>query len=265
MGQVVIHPTAVVSPKACLAPDVKIGPYAVVEGPCEIGPGVEIAAHAVIHPFVRLAAGVRVGPHAVLGGVPQDLSFRGQETWLEVGANTVLREGVILHRSTQEERPTRIGRDCYLMGHVHVGHDAQVGNGVILTQGVGVAGHVEIDDYAVVGGLTGIHQFVRVGSRAMIGALSKVTRDVLPFSLAEGSPALHYRLNTVGLRRAGITGARYQALEQAFRAVREGRPLDGLPDTEEVRILKAFCASPSKRSLSGFVRGAGSRFSPDAG
>jgi UDP-N-acetylglucosamine acyltransferase len=248
----------VVSPKAQLAPDVKIGPYAVVEGPCEIGLGVEIGAHVVIHPFVRLAPGVKVGPHSVLGGVPQDLSFQGQETWLEVGENTILREGVILHRSTQEERPTRIGSDCYLMGYAHVGHDAQIGNGVILTQSVAVAGHVEIGDYAVVGGLAGIHQFVRVGTRAMIGALSKPTRDVLPFALAEGSPALHYRLNTVGLRRAGIAGERYKALEQAFRAVREGKSLgslENLPDTEEVRTLKAFLAAPSKRTLSGFVRG----------
>ncbi len=255
MSRVAIHPTAVVSPKAHLAPDVKIGPYAVVEGPCEIGPGVEIGAHVVIHPFVRLALGVKVGPHAVLGGIPQDLSFRGQETWLEVGENTVLREGVILHRSTQEERPTRIGRDCYLMGYAHVAHDAQVGNGVILTQSAAVAGHVEIGDYAVIGGLAGIHQFVRIGTRAMVGALAKPTRDILPFALADGSPALHYRLNTVGLRRAGIHGERYKALEQAFRAVREGRSLEGLPDTEEVRTLKAFLAAPSRRHLSGFVRG----------
>lgn len=255
MSWVAIHPTAVVSPRAQMAPDVKIGPYAVVEGPCEMGSGVEIGAHVVIHPFVRLAAGVKVGPHSVLGGAPQDLSFKGQETWLEVGANTVLREGVILHRSTQEERPTRIGSDCYLMGYSHVAHDAQVGSGVILTQGVAVAGHVEIGDYVVVGGLAGIHQFVRIGTRAMVGGLSKSTRDILPFSLANGSPALHYRLNTVGLRRAGINGERYRALEQAFRAVREGCPLEGLPDTEEVRALRAFLTAPSKRHLSGFVRG----------
>lgn len=255
MSQAVIHPTAVVSPKAQLAPDVKIGPYVVVEGPCEIGPGVEIGPHVVIHPFVRLAAGVKVGPHSVLGGIPQDLSFKGQETWLEVGENTVLREGVILHRSTKEELPTRIGAGCYLMGYVHVGHDAQVGNGVVLTQGVAVAGHVEIGDCAVVGGLAGIHQFVRIGTRAMVGALSKPTRDILPFSLANGSPALHYRLNTVGLRRAGINGERYRALEQAFRALREGRSLEGLPNTEEVQMLRAFLAAPSRRHLSGFVWG----------
>lgn len=258
MSQVAIHPTAVVSSKACLAPDVKIGPYAVIEGPCEIGPGVQIGAHAVIHPFVRLQAGVKVGPHAVLGGEPQDLSFKGQKTWLEVGDNTLLREGVILHRSTREDRPTRVGFDCYLMGYSHVAHDAQVGNGVILAQSVAVAGHVEIGDYVVVGGLAGMHQFVRIGARAMIGGLAKVTRDVLPFTMADGQPALHYRLNTVGLRRAGITDQRYKALEQAFRAVREGRSLenlDCLPETEEVHTLKVFLAAPSKRRLSGFVRG----------
>ncbi len=254
MSRLAIHPTAVVSPKAQLASDVQIGPYAVVEGPCEIGPGVEIGPHAVIHPFVRLGAGVRVGPHAVLGGAPQDLSYQGQETWLEVGPRTVLREGVVLHRSTREDRPTRIGSDCYLMGYVHVGHDAQVGCGVVLTQSVGVAGHVEIGDHAVVGGLAGIHQFVRIGTRAMVGGLAKVTRDVLPFSLAEGSPARHYRLNTVGLRRAGIVGERYRALERAFRALREGGDLEGLPETEEVQALKAFLAAPSKRHLSGFVQ-----------
>ncbi|RDI96061.1 acyl-ACP--UDP-N-acetylglucosamine O-acyltransferase [Meiothermus sp. QL-1] len=255
MSHLLIHPTAVVSPKAQLAADVRIGPYAVVEGPCEIGSGVEIGPHAVIHPFVRLSAGVRVGPHAVLGGLPQDLSFKGQETWLEVGPQTVLREGVVVHRATREDRPTRIGAGCYLMGYVHVGHDSWVGDGVILTQGVGLAGHVEVGDHAVIGGMAGVHQFVRIGPRAMVGAMAKVTRDVLPYSLAEGSPALHYRLNTVGLRRAGITGERYRALEQAFRALREGRGLEGLPDTEEIQVLRAFLRAPSKRNLSGFVRG----------
>jgi UDP-N-acetylglucosamine acyltransferase len=255
MSRMTIHPTAVVSPKAQLAPDVKVGPYTVIEGPCEIGPGVELGSHVVIHPFVRLLAGVKVGPHAVLGGEPQDLSFRGQETWLVVGENTVLREGVILHRSTREEQPTRIGAGCYLMGQVHVGHDVQVGDGVILTQGVAVAGHAEIGDYAVIGGLAGIHQFVRIGTRAMVGGLSKITQDILPFTLAAGSPALHYRLNTVGLRRAGITGERYRVLEQAFRAMREGRSLEALPDTEELQALRAFLAAPSRRHLSGFVSG----------
>ena len=160
-----------------------------------------------------------------------------------------------LHRATRAERPTRIGADCYLMGYAHVGHDCQVGDGVILTQSVGLSGHCQVDSCAVVGGQAGLHQFVRVGARAMVGGASKVSRDILPFTLADGSPALHYRLNTVGLRRAGINGDRYKVLEAAFRLLREGEPLDGLPDTEEMRLLRAFLAAPSKRHLSGFMRG----------
>jgi UDP-N-acetylglucosamine acyltransferase len=255
MSQAVIHPTAVVSPEAELAPGVKIGPYAVLEGKCCLGAGVEVGPHAVILPYVRLEAGVKVGPHCVLGGEPQDLTFRGGETWLEVGDRTVLREGVTLHRATQAEQPTRVGVGCYLMGYVHVGHDCQIGDGVILTQSVGLSGHCQIGDYAIVGGQAGLHQFVRVGARAMIGGASKVSHDVLPFTLADGNPARHYRLNTVGLRRAGVTGERYKALEAAFRRLRDGHSLEGLPDTEELRLLRGFLEAPSKRQLSGFVRG----------
>lgn len=255
MSQLAIHPTAVVSPQAELDPDVRIGPYAVIEGSCRIGSGVEIGPHAVILPFVRLEAGVKVGPHCVLGGEPQDLSFKGQQTWLEVGEHSVLREGVTLHRATRPEQPTRIGKGCYLMGYVHVGHDCQVGQGVILTQGVGLSGHTHIGDYAIIGGHAGIHQFVRVGTRAMVGGASKVSRDILPFTLADGNPALHYRLNTIGLRRAGIPAQSYKVLEAAFRALREGQSLQHLPDTQEMRSLREFVEAPSKRHLSGFVRG----------
>lgn len=254
MSQPSIHPTAVVSPQARLAQDVVVGPYVVIEGYCEIGPRVEVASHVVIQPWVRLAEGVRVGPHSVLGGAPQDLSYQGEETWLEVGANTLIREAVTLHRSTKPGHPTRIGEDCYLMGHVHVGHDCQVGNGVILTQEVALGGHVQVGDYAVIGGLVGVHQFVRIGSRAMIGAISKVSRDIYPFTLADGHPAQHYRLNTLGLRRAGISGERYHSLERAFRALREGQPISSLPGTPEIEQLKGFIAAPSKRGYSGFIR-----------
>lgn len=248
-----IHPTAVVSPSAQIGPGVEIGPYCVVEGPCVLEAGVILGAYVVIRPYVRLGAGVRVAPHAVLGGEPQDLSFKGQETWLEVGERTVIREGVILHRSTREDRPTRIGADCYLMAHSHVAHDCQVEDGVILTNAVNLAGHVEVGEKAVLGGMTGVHQFVRIGAYAMVGGVSKVGKDILPFALADGRPARHYRLNTVGLRRHGIGGGRYRALEQAFRTLREGGLLNGLPLTEEVARLRAFLEAPSKRGIAAFV------------
>lgn len=254
MSRTQIHSTAVVSPEVELAPGVKIGPYAVLEGKCRLDRGVEIGPHAVIGPYVRLGEGVQVGPHCVLGGAPQDLGFGGGETWLEVGPGTVLREGVTAHRATRPDQPTRIGVGAYLMGYVHVGHDCQVGDGVILTQGVGLSGHCQVGPHAIIGGQAGLHQFVRVGAWAMVGGASKVSRDVLPFTLADGNPARHYRLNTVGLRRAGINGERYRVLEAAFRRLREGRSLEELPETEELRLLREFLQAPSKRQLSGFVR-----------
>ncbi|MER3481069.1 MAG: acyl-[acyl-carrier-protein]--UDP-N-acetylglucosamine O-acyltransferase [Meiothermus sp.] len=254
MTDLQIHPTAIVSPLAQLGPQVEIGPYCVVEGPCVLERGVVLGAHVVVRPYVRLGAGVRVWSHAVLGGEPQDLSFRGQETWLEVGERTVIREGVTLHRSTREDGPTRIGAGCYLMAHSHVAHDCRLGDGVILTNAVHLAGHVEVGERAVLGGMTGVHQFVRIGAYAMVGGASKVGKDILPFALADGRPARHYRLNTVGLRRGGIGGERYRALEGAFRALREGRGPEGHPPTEEVLRLWAFLEAPSKRGIAAFVR-----------
>jgi UDP-N-acetylglucosamine acyltransferase len=244
-----IHPSAVVDPTVQLE-GVRVGPFAVIEGPCILEPGVEIGPHAVIHPWVHLAQGVKVGPHSVLGGAPQDLSYKGQETWLKVGARTLIREAVTLHRATLED-PTVVGEDCYLMGHVHIGHDCKVGNGVIITQSTSLAGHVEVGNYAVLGGSAGIHQFVRIGSLAMVGAMSKVTRDVLPFSLVDGTPALHYRLNSVGLRRSGITGEAYTQLEAAFKALQKGSSFE--PQSVETQVLQAFLDAPSKRGFSGFV------------
>ena len=253
MSQSAIHPTAVISPKARLASGVKIGPYAVLEADCEIAEGCEIGPHVVIHSNAKLAVGVKVGAHSVLGGEPQDLGFKGEPTGLEIGANTRIREGVTMHRASSLTQPTRIGSDCYFMAYTHIAHDCQVGNGVILTQSAIVAGHCDIGDGVILGGLAGIHQFVRIGTKAMIGGLSKVTRDVLPYSLVNGSPALHYRLNAVGLRRAGLAGEQYKALETAFRAARAGETVLG--DTPEVQTFRAFLEAPSKRRISGFVRG----------
>ncbi len=252
MSEPLIHPAAIVSSEAKLAVDVRVGPYAVIEGPCEIGAGVEIGPHSVIQKWVRLGEGVKVGAHCLLGCTPSDLSFKDQETWLEVGSHTILREGAALERSTNPARPTKVGANCYLMGYIRLGHDCQLGDGVIVIQNSAIGGHVELHDYVTVGALVMIHQFVRVGTLAMIGAGSKVNRDILPYSLADGQRAPHFSLNKVGLRRAGIVGERYKAVEQAFRAVHEGKPLDA-PDTIETRIFQAFLTGPSKRGLAGFV------------
>lgn len=248
-----IHPTAVVSPGARLAEDVVVGPYAIISQEVEIGSATVIGPHAVVLPFSRLGERNRVHSHAVIGDLPQDVSFEDQETWVEIGDDNVLREAVTVHRATATDRPTRVGNDCFLMVNAHVGHDCQVGSRVVLSNDVNLGGHVEVGDGVIFGGAAGAHQFVRIGTGAIVGGYSAVLKDVLPFALANANPARHYRLNGVGLRRAGVTGDRYRAIQDAFRRVRAGRELDTVPDTPETLELKAWMSAPSKRGLTGFA------------
>jgi UDP-N-acetylglucosamine acyltransferase len=248
-----VHETALVAAGARLGEGVSVGPYAVIADDVEIGPGSHVGAHVIIHRFVRMGRANRVYAHAVLGGDPQDVSCQAQDTWLEIGDENVFREFVTVHRATKRERPTRIGSKCYLMAYTHVAHDCQIADGVTLTNGVTLAGHVEIGVRAMLGGLVAVHQFVRIGPYAMVAGHTAVRKDVLPFSLVGGEPARHYRLNTVGLKRAGITGDRYRALEAAFRLLRKGLSLDDMPQTEELALLRAWLAARSRRGLTGFA------------
>ncbi|MGH8502193.1 MAG: acyl-ACP--UDP-N-acetylglucosamine O-acyltransferase [Gammaproteobacteria bacterium] len=248
-----VHPTAFVADGAKLGNDVTVGAFAMIEAGAVIGPGCTIGAHAVIHSGVRMGRDNRVYAHAVLGGEPQDVSFRDSDTGLEIADNNVFREHVTVHRATSTDKPTTIGSNCYLMAYSHVAHDCQLGDKVTLTNLATLAGHVQIGDRAMLGGLVPVHQFVRIGSLAMVGGNTGVRKDVLPFSLVAGEPARHYRLNTVGLRRAGVTSERLRTLQAAFRALRQGRDLDALPDSPEIALLRAWLAAPSKRGLTGFA------------
>jgi UDP-N-acetylglucosamine acyltransferase len=249
-----IHPTAIVAKAARLGEGVVVGPYAVIEDGVEIGDGCDVGPHAVIHGGTRIGARNRIHAHAVLGGAPQDLSFRESDTWLVIGDDNVLREGVTAHRATRTEAPTRIGSHCFFMAYAHVAHDCRVGDRVILTNNVCLGGHVEVGDQCTIGGAAGVHQFVRIGTQAMVAAHAVARKDVLPYTLAGGEPMQHYRLNTVGLRRRGVTGERYRALESAFRALREGGDLSAVEATPEVEFLRAWLARPSKRGLHGFAQ-----------
>ncbi len=255
-----IHPTASVDSGARLAAGVRIGAYAVIEAPVEIGAGSVIGPHVVIHPYVRLGRDNRVHAHAVLGDLPQDVAFEGGETWLEIGDRNLLREHVTAHRASSPERVTRIGSDCFLMAGAHVGHDCQVGDRVVLTNNALLGGRVEVGERANLGGGVAVHQFCRIGALAMVGGYAGVNKDVLPFSLAFGNTAQHFRLNTVGLRRAGVTGDRYRALERAFRALRTGdRKLSEVPETPEIALLRDWLAAPSKRGIAGWTSPRGRR------
>lgn len=247
-----IHATAVISSTVELSADVEVGPYAVIEGPTVLGPGVRIGPHAIVHGRVLLAAGVQVGAHAVLGGEPQDLSYRGAPTCLEVGRGTVIREAAILHRSTDPERPTRVGAHCVLMGQSHVAHDCQLDDQVILSHGAGLAGHVTVGVGAVIGGKAGVHQHVRIGQQSMVGGMAAVVRDVLPFCLADGVPARHRRLNTLGLERGAIDPETHRALCAAFGRLRDGQEIDDGCGGDAVLTLRVFLAESSPRGISTF-------------
>ncbi|MGR6034558.1 MAG: acyl-ACP--UDP-N-acetylglucosamine O-acyltransferase [Candidatus Nitrosoglobus sp.] len=248
-----IHPTAVVAPEARLGKNVTVGPYAVIHSPVSIGEGTIIGPHAVIHPFVRLGLQNQLHAHVIIGDTPQDLSFNNIETWVLIGDNNVLREGVTIHRSTNPDRPTETGCNCYFMAYSHVAHDCTIGHGVILTNNVLLGGHVEVGDKAILGGSAVVHQYCRIGTYAMVQGNGSVGQDVLPYTIVGGHPVRHYRLNAVGLRRAGISGERYRALEQAFWRLRNGADLSGLTETPEISYLKSWLVIKSKRGLHRFA------------
>jgi UDP-N-acetylglucosamine acyltransferase len=250
----VIHPSAFVAAGAYLDAGVRVGPGAVIEDGARIGPDCVIGPHALIAGGVRLGARNRVHAHAVLGGPPQDIGFEPDAAGaVQIGDDNVLREGVTVNRPTRAGGATRIGSRCYLMNNCHVAHDCEVGDRVIMATGAALGGHVRIDDGAFLGGGAMVHQFCRVGSLAMVGGLSAVVMDVLPFTLASGHRARHYRLNLVGLRRAGIDAARVRALSLALRRLRARQPLAELPRTPEIDLLRAWLAAGSRRGIAGFA------------
>jgi len=249
-----IHPTAYVAPTAKLGENVTLGPYAVIEDHVELGAGCQLGAHAVVLPYVKMGEGNVLHPHAVLGDLPQDTSFNAETvSWLEIGNNNVFREGFTAHRSATENAVTSIGSDCFFMNNSHVAHDCVVGNKTIFANNVAIGGHVEIGDNVFMGGAVVVHQFCRIGSYAIVQGTTGLNKDVIPFMLIGGRPAKHYRLNSVGLRRAGITGARYKVLSSAFRLLRNKQSLDELEQTEELAYLQQWLAAESKRGIHSFV------------
>jgi UDP-N-acetylglucosamine acyltransferase len=212
-----VHPTAIVAQGARLGAGVRVGPFAVIEEGAVIGDDCEIRSHAVVKSGVVLGDGNRVHEGAVLGGEPQDLSFKGGETGVVIGSRNVFREGVTVHRSTKKGGVTRVGSDCFLMAYVHLGHDNQIGDGVIIANNAALGGHVQVGDRAFVSGNVGVHQFCRIGRLAMLGGGSKAVQDCLPFVISDGHIARAHGLNVVGLRRAGISAGQRNALKEAYR------------------------------------------------
>lgn len=231
-----IHPTAVVDPGAELADGVEVGPHAVVGDGVRLGEGTVVMAHAVLAGPLEMGRENRVFPHAVLGTEPQDKKFRGGPTRLKVGDRNFFRECVTANRGTEHGGGlTEIGSDCLFMAYAHVAHDCHVGDGVIMANCATLAGHVTLEERCSVGGLTPVHQFVRVGRLAFVGGMTRLSQDVAPFMRVAGVPAECVGTNAVGLERSGLSPATIRALEQAARLLFRA----GLNTTQALERIRA--------------------------
>ena len=215
--KVTVHPTSIVDPKAELGEGVEIGPFCIIEAGTRIGAGSTLESNVTIKRGTTLGENCRLMPHIILGGEPQDMKFKGEESFVKIGNNNILREMVTIHRATGEGESTLIGDDNLLMAYVHFGHNCVVGNGNMISNSTGVSGHVTIEDKCVIGGFVGIHQFVHVGKMAIVGGLSKVVQDVPPFCMADGRPSKIHGLNVRGLRRNGVEQEQRNQIGKAFK------------------------------------------------
>ena len=231
-----IHPTAIVSPSAKVGTDVEIGPYAVIEDDTEIGDQCQIRSHSVIKRFTKLGRSNIVYEGAVLGGEPQDLSFVERTSYLLIGSNNRIREGVTIHRGSQPNSQTVVGSNCFLMVNSHIAHNCRIGDRVIIANNVALAGYVDIQDQVFISGGVVVHQFTRVGRLAIIGGNAKIVQDCLPFVITDGAPGRAHGLNIVGLRRAGFKPDQIRTLKDAYRLLlRSGLSLeDALTELERI-------------------------------
>ncbi|MEM9342637.1 MAG: acyl-ACP--UDP-N-acetylglucosamine O-acyltransferase [Pseudomonadota bacterium] len=251
-----VHPSAAVEDGAELGPDVTVGPFAYVGPDVKLGRGVEVKPHATVTGRTSIGEETVIFQGAVIGEIPQDLKFKGEATRLEVGARNRIREGVTMNTGTDGGGGvTRVGDDCLFMTGAHVAHDAQVGNRVIVANQGAIAGHCVIEDEVIIGGLSGIHQFVRVGKGAIIGAVTMVTNDVIPHGLVQAPRGELTGLNLVGLKRRGVSRADITALRAAYQMLAQGegafqdraQRLAGETDSDHVREIVEFILSASDR------------------
>jgi len=212
-----VHQTAIVDPSAELGENVTVGPGAIIGPGCVIGADSVIAPHAVLERNVKLGTAVKVGVGSVLGGDPQDLKWKGEDTSVEIGDRTVIREYLTINRGTSHSWKTSVGADCFLMSYVHLAHDCQVGDGVIISNATQLAGHIVIEDRATISGLCALHQFVRIGKQSFIGGCSRIAKDVPPYVKAVGNPVKLYGLNTIGLQRSGMPENVLRELKRVYR------------------------------------------------
>jgi UDP-N-acetylglucosamine acyltransferase len=248
-----IHPTAVIDPAAELAASVTIGAY------CTIGPRVHIGEECVLRSHVHITAMTKMGkgnelhPYTIIGGDPQDLKYHGEPTWLEMGDYNTVREHATIHRGTGNGGGvTRIGSHNLIMGNVHIAHDSIIGNHCIFANNVMLAGHVHIEDHANIGGGAGLHHFARVGYCGFVGAMSRVSKDVPPFMLVEGSPAAIRGYNHVAMSRLGWNESELEAVKDAYKRI--FRAKGGSMEDKIAKLVRDYPASKAVRKIVESVR-----------
>ncbi len=246
-----VHPTAEIDPRAELADGVVIGPYCVIGPDVQIGEGTVIEAHAVITGKTRLGCNNHLHPHCVIGGAPQLLKDLGRNVGLIIGDNNTFREFVTINTGTElGGGPTRLGDHCLLMACSHVAHDCVLGNHVELVNNSLLAGHIHVEDRAIVSGGAAMHHWVTVGTLSFVGGLSRIVQDVPPFMIVEGNPSKVRGINIVGLRRAGYSLEQVQMLKHAHRLVYRSQ----LTRKDALEQLEAEMKTPEIRKLADFVR-----------
>jgi len=250
-----IHQSVLVDPSADIADDVEIGPFSIIGPDVVIGRGSRLASRVTLERNVIVGDRVQIGAGAILGGPPQDLKYRDEKTWVQIGDGTIIREYTTINRGTASSGRTTVGCDCFIMTYVHIAHDCSVGDGVTIANGTQLAGHVTIQDRASLSGLVAVHQFVTVGAHSFIGGATRVNVDIPPFVKAVGNPVELYGLNTTGLQRQGFSADTIADLKRAYRVLFNSdlntsqaleRIRTDLPASDDVARLVEFVSSSQR-------------------
>lgn len=253
---------AQISPEAKIGKDVEIGPFTTIYGDVVIGDGCKIGPNVTIYDGARLGDRVTVFPGAVISAIPQDLKFRGEETTAQIGNDTVIRECATVHRGTASKGTTIIGEHCLIMAYCHVAHDCVVGNNVIMSNATQLAGEVVVDDFAVIGGGTLVHQFCHLGAHIMIQGGALINKDVPPFVKAAREPICYTGVNTVGLRRRGFDNDKIREIQDIYRHLylsgvniseAVGRIRANLPETPEREEILSFVTGSQRGVIKGYM------------
>jgi UDP-N-acetylglucosamine acyltransferase len=259
-----IQPLAYIHPQAKIAENVVIDPFVTIHKDVVIGEGTWIGSNATIMNGARIGKNCRIFPGAVISAVPQDLKFGGEDTLVVIGDNTTIRECVTINRGTSDRKETRVGNNVLLMAYTHIAHDCVVGNNCILANGVQLAGHITVDDFAIIGGMSAVHQFVSIGAHVMISGGSLVRKDVPPYTKAGREPLSYVGINSVGLRRRGFSSEKINEIQDIYRVLflknsNTTKALDlveaGFKPTEERDEIVNFIRNSNRGVMKGFGNG----------